>query len=75
MGGYLQNFCQTTSGNLWTSTSVSYDIYSDLSLGVEEGLRLNETTINQTYSDVFVKYKVSKHFRVGVTWRNGQKNG
>jgi len=65
---------QHTTGNAWTSTGISYRV-SDFTFGLEEGIRFTETQINQTYSDVSVKYKFNKYLRTGFTWRNAQKNG
>lgn len=65
---------QSTTGNVWSSAAISYRI-SDFTFGLEEGIRFTETDINQTYSDVTVKYKVNKYLRTGITWRNAQKNG
>ena len=65
---------QYTTGNAWVSSSISYRV-SDFTFGLEEGIRFTETRINQTYSDVSVKYKFNKYLRTGFTWRNAQKNG
>ena len=65
---------QYTTGNAWVSSSISYRV-SDFTFGLEEGIRFTETRINQTYSDVSVKYKLNKYLRTGFTWRNAQKNG
>ncbi|MDC0313571.1 DUF2490 domain-containing protein [Flavobacteriales bacterium] len=65
---------QLTTGSAWASTSISYRI-SDFTLGLEEGIRFTEADLNQTYSDVSVKYKINKYLRTGFTWRNSQKNG
>jgi len=65
---------QSTTGNIWTSAGISYRL-SDFTFGLEEGIRFTETNINQTYSDIAVKYKINKYLRTGVTWRNAQKNG
>ena len=65
---------QYTTGNAWVSAGISYRI-SDFTFGVEEGIRFTEVAINQTYSDVSIKYKFNKYLRTGFTWRNAQKNG
>mgnify|MGYP006137791345 CR=1 FL=1 len=70
----IVGFSQVTTGNLWTSTSISYR-HSDFTFGLEEGIRFTESNINQTYSDLSVKYKINKYLRTGFTWRNAQKNG
>jgi hypothetical protein len=70
----IVGFSQVTTGNLWTSTSISYRL-SDFTFGLEEGIRFTESNINQTYSDLSVKYKINKYLRTGFTWRNAQKNG
>ena len=70
----LVGFPQVTTGNLWTSTGISYRV-SDFTFGLEEGIRFTELDINQTYSDLSVKYKINKYLRTGFTWRNAQKNG
>jgi len=67
-------FSQSSTGNVWTSASISYRV-SDFTFGLEEGIRFTETDVNQTYSDIAVKYKVNKYLRTGFTWRNAQKNG
>ena len=70
----IVGFSQVTTGNLWTSTGISYRV-SDFTFGLEEGIRFTESDINQTYSDLSVKYKINKYLRTGFTWRNAQKNG
>ena len=65
---------QLTTGSAWASTSISYRV-SDFTFGLEEGIRFTEADINQTYSDVSVKYKINKYLRTGLTWRNAQKRG
>ena len=65
---------QYTTGNAWVSAGISYRI-SDFTFGLEEGVRFTEAAINQTYSDISVKYKFNKYLRTGFTWRNAQKNG
>ena len=65
---------QYTTGNAWFSAGVSYRI-SDFTFGLEEGVRFTEAAINQTYSDISVKYKLNKYLRSGFTLRNAQKNG
>ena len=70
----IVGFSQVTTRNLWTSTSISYRL-SDFTFGLEEGIRFTESNINQTYSDLSVKYKINKYLRTGFTWRNAQKNG
>ena len=70
----LVGFSQVTTGNLWASTGISYRV-SDFTFGLEEGIRFTESDINQTYSDLSVKYKINNYLRTGFTWRNAQKNG
>jgi len=65
---------QYETGNTWFSMGISYRI-SDFTFGLEEGIRFTEMAINQTYSDISVKYKFNKYLRTGFTWRNAQKNG
>lgn len=65
---------QHETGSVWTSAGISYRV-SDFTLGLEQGIRFTEADINQTYSDLSVKYKVNKYLRTGFTWRNAQKNG
>ena len=67
-------YSQVTTGNAWVSTGISYRV-SGFTLGLEEGIRFTDADINQTYSDVSVKYKINKYLRTGFTWRNAQKNG
>ncbi len=62
---------QTRSFDVWTSVSTGSEVYENLSLSIEEGVRFSDFAPSLWYQDLTAKYAFNDYFKMAATWRYG----